>query len=148
MLLREVSMGLSRLFWPQELLDQWIVDEKISLEGERLTIQKERRTYRVKQAVFFFADVGDGEDTHKLVGRVKEVQQLDDMGAEKYMDSVLVQDSAYQVVSGFVGEQFPIEESTTGERADDIEGAVANHTGEATEDSDKELLAKFLIENL
>ena len=141
-------MGVSRLFWPQELLDQWIVDEKISLDGERLTIQKEGRTYRVRQAVYFTADVGDGDDVHNLVGRVKEVQQLDEMGAEKYMDSVLIQDSAYQIVSGFVGEAFSIVEGKTDETADDIAGAVAHHTGESAEESDKELLAKFLIENL
>ena len=31
-------MGANRFFWPQELLDQWIVEEKIVLEGEQLTI--------------------------------------------------------------------------------------------------------------
>ena len=43
-------MRISRLFWPQGLLDQWIVDEKISLEGERLTIIQENRTLVIEAA--------------------------------------------------------------------------------------------------
>jgi hypothetical protein len=144
----EVFMGVSRLFWPQELLDQWIIDEKISLDGERLTIREGNSTYRVRQAVYFTADVGDGSDAHKLLGRVKELKQLEEMGAEKYMDSVLVEDSAYQVVTGFVGEQFPIAEGEQDERKDDQEDAAQHQSGESSEESDKELLAKFLIDNL
>ena len=141
-------MGVSRLFWPQELLDQWIVDEKISLEGERLTVQKENRTYRVRQAVFFTSDVGDGDDKHNLVGRVKELEQLDSMEAEHYMDSVLIEDSAYQVVTGFVGEQFPIEVNGAESGANKTKGTGVNQSDKSEEASDQELLAKFLIENL
>lgn len=142
-------MGVSRLFWPQELLDQWIVDEKISLEGEELTIQKERRTYQVKQAVYFTKDVGGGADDHKLLGRVKELKALESMGAEHYMDSVILEDSAYEVVMGFIGELSSID-GTDSRGASDIADAVAEHAGDKGDDkdNDKELLAKFLIENL
>ncbi len=127
-------MEVSRLFWPQELLDQWIVEEKIVLEGERLTIPSENRAYRVKQAVYFTTDVGSGEDAHKLVGRVKAICELEKMGAEHYMDSVLIEDSAYQVVTGFLGEQFPTDRQQAASTENDSD--------------DKELLARFLIENL
>ena len=142
-------MRISRLFWPQGLLDQWIVDEKISLEGERLTIIQENRTYQVSQAVHFVKDVGDGEDTPKLLGRVKELKVLQEMGAEHYMDSVIIEDSAYEVVNGFIGELFSIE-TTERRGAGDIADAVAEHAGSTEEDKDddKELLARFLIENL
>lgn len=141
-------MEVSRLFWPQELLDQWIVEEKIILEGETLTIQCENQAYRVQQAVYFTSDVGSGEDAHKLVGRVKAVQELEEMGAEHYMDSVIIEDSAYQVVTGFLGEQFPADRQESAPQS-----VLLGDTGKVAEtdnedNDDKELLARFLIENL
>jgi hypothetical protein len=138
-------MAVSRLFWPQELLDQWIVDEKISIDGKELTIQKEQRTYQVAQAVQFVKDVGDGEDSHKLIGRVKELKILQDMGAEHYMDSVIIEDSAYEVIPGFVGELHSVEDGKAAGEADTA--ATSGGDGE-DEKNDKDLLAKFLIENL
>jgi hypothetical protein len=140
-------MAISRLFWPQELLDQWIVDEKIVLEGERLTLVKENQVYRVKQALYFVADVGDGNDELKLVGRVKDISEIEAMGGEHYMDSVILEDSAYQVVNGFVGEQTPVAAQKTKTAPRSITDALANKNGEGEQD-DKELLAKFLMENL
>ena len=139
-------MAISYLFWPQELLDQWIIDEKIALDGERLTLIKEKQNYRVRQAAYFVADVGDGEDVHKLVGRVKDLEEMKNMGAEHYMDSVILGESAYQVVTGFLGEQTPMENlRQTAPRS--ISDALSSQSGE-NEADDQELLAKFLIENL
>lgn len=142
-------MGENRFFWPQELLDEWIVDEKISLEGPTLTINSEDRTYEVQQAVYFEADVGDGADGHGLVGRVKEIATLEEMGAEHYMDSVLIEDSAYQVVPGFSG--LPLgahAQDAPGTPATNLPDALAAGDSESGPGDDKELLAKFLIENL
>ncbi|MCP4601032.1 MAG: hypothetical protein GY847_10990 [Proteobacteria bacterium] len=141
-------MGVNRFFWPQELLDQWMVEDKILLDGEQLTIVENGRTYQVKQAVYFSADVGDGQDSYELVGRVKEISILDKMNAEHYMDSVLIEDSAYQVVPGFAGEPLIEIKKEAGERASDISCAIASQTGEEDEIDDRELLARFLIENL
>ena len=140
-------MAISRLFWPQELLDQWIVDEKIQLEGERLTLVKENRVFRVKQAIYFVADVGDGDDVFKLVGRVKDMSELQKMGAEHYMDSVIIDDSAYQVVTGFVGEQTPVSDNLSQTAPRSISDALAGKGGEGDAE-ERELLAKFLMENL
>jgi hypothetical protein len=138
-------MAVSRLFWPQELLDQWIVEEKISIEGEELTIQKEQRTYRVTQAVQFVKDVGDGADNHKLLGRVKELKILQNMGAEHYMDSVIIEDSAYEVVPGFIGELHSMESEKPDHPTDAASASGGDGDGEP---DDRDLLAKFLIENL
>jgi hypothetical protein len=138
------KMGISRLFWPQALLDQWIVDEKISVKGEKLTLKNENIDYAVKQAVLFTADVGEGDDRQHLVGRVKELAALQAMGAEHYMDSVIIEDSAYQVTGGFVGEPIILEDlSKTRPRS-----LSPASTLEGDDDNEKELLAKFLIENL
>ena len=91
-------MGINRLFWPQELLDEWVVEEKAAIEGDVLSTAEDRLRYKLAQAVHFVADVADGSDPHRLVGKVKEIATLEAMGAEHYMDSVLIEDSAYQVV--------------------------------------------------
>ncbi len=141
-------MEISRLFWPQNILDEWMVDEKIAMEGDSLTITEEGKTYKVAQAVYFSADVGDGDDAFHLVGRVKTLSALEKIGAECYMDSVILQESAYQVVGGFVGELTEADDlSITRPRLPSgaARPAVRN---EEDERNDKELLAKFLIENL
>jgi hypothetical protein len=137
-------MGISRLFWPQALLDQLSVDEKISIKDDKLTVIKENMAYAVKQAVLFTADVGEGDDRCHLLNRVKELSALQEMGAEHYMDSVIIEDSAYQVTGGFVGEPVIVEDlSKTRPRSH----APSSISGEDDRD-EKELLAKFLIENL
>ena len=137
-------MGISRLFWPQELLDQWIVEEKISMEGDALTLVKENKTYAIKQALYFKSDVGDGDDKFQLLGRVKELSALEAMGAECYMDSVIIEDSAYQVTGGFLGVASNVEDlSSTRPRVQ-----ASSLPPAEDERDDRELLAKFLIDNL
>lgn len=139
-------MGANRLFWPQEIMDQLTVDEKATIEGDLLTLAEDKLSYRVTQALHFVADVGDGSDAHKLVGRVKDIEAIAALGGEHYMDSVLIGDSAYKVVEGFAGEA-QIEIAGEGKSAD-ITGAVAAQAGGEEDGEDRELLAKFLLDNL
>lgn len=138
-------MGVNRLFWPQEMMNEWIVDEKASISEEILTIVDEDVKYRISQALHFVSDVGDGSDPHDLLGKVKNIEVILGMGAEHYMDSVLIDDSAYQVVEGFTGE--PIVEVASRSIKGDISQAVKNQAG-AEEPEDRELLASFLLDNL
>ena len=143
-------MGVNRFFWPQELLDQWIVEEKINLDGQLLTLIEENRIYDVQQAVYFTSDVGDGDDKYNLIGRVKEKSTLEEMEAEHYMDSVLIDESAYQVVPGFTGE--PVQDAETveksKEKATELSEAISGYADEEESVDDRELLAQFLIDNL
>ncbi|MCK9460322.1 MAG: hypothetical protein M0R80_11850 [Proteobacteria bacterium] len=141
-------MGANRLFWPQQTMDEWIVEEKVVIDGDVLLIREAKRRYDISQAVYFEADVGDGSDPHKLVGRVKEKAALEKLGAEHYMDSVLIGDSAYKVTPGFTGQ--PIIEVSSAARGADISGAVMTRAGGASsgENDDRELLARFLLDNL
>ena len=139
-------MGENRLFWPQEMMDEWIVDEKAVIEDDVLSIVDEKMKYRLCQAVHFIADVGDGDDVHSLIGKVKEVTTLEEMGSEHYMDSVIVEDSAYEVVQGFTGA--PIVDQAKANAQNDISKAIKTQAGSETESEDKELLANFLLDNL
>ncbi len=143
-------MGNNRLFWPQDTMDEWVIEEKASINDDVLTILGEDIEYRVSQAVHFQADVGDGSDPHGIVGRVKEISILQEMGAEHYMDSVLIEDSAYQVVPGFTGEPIVKIVPTMKGKGGDISGAVMTQTqiAEKGQPEDRELLAKFLLDNL
>lgn len=131
-------------------MDEWVVEEKASIVEDVLTIVDEEVKYRLSQAVHFLKDVADGSDPHNLVGRVKELSILESMGAEHYMDSVILQDSAYEVVTGFTGEPMIEIAPTIKTRANDISGAVMTQTRvkEDAEPEDRELLAKFLLDNL
>lgn len=139
-------MGANRLFWPQEIMDQLMVDEKATIKDDVLAMVDDKVRYRVQQAVHFVADVGDGSDVHKLVGRVRELEALAELGAEHYMDSVLIGDSAYEVVLGFCGE--PIIDVGGDTMGDDITGVVTAQACGESEGEDRELLAKFLLDNL
>lgn len=159
-------MGVNKMFWPQELLDEWMLEERVVVHDEQITIPAEKRSYRIEQALFFQADVADGSDPHKLVGRVKRVVDIQSMGGEHYMDSVVLGDTAYSVVSGFTGEPQIADSlappanktSVRSSRApslnraslepQSIGTALSAKIGEAEDASDQELLAKFLLENL
>ncbi|MBN2715774.1 MAG: hypothetical protein JXX14_07955 [Deltaproteobacteria bacterium] len=139
-------MGENRLFWPQEMMDEWIIDEKASIEDNLLTITDENMTYKLSQAVHFVADVGDGSDQHSLIGKVKELSTLLDMGCEHYMDSVLLEDSAYQVVQGFTG--VPVIDEAKQSPPKGTPGSKSPSAPTGDDYDDRDLLARFLLDNL
>ena len=96
----------NRLFFPQQSLDEWIVDGRIELTSGELTIISEKRVYRVAEAVRVVAEVTGSEDVNELVGKVKSVAFLQELGAELLEGSMLIGDNAYDVVPGFTG--FPL----------------------------------------
>ena len=93
-----------RLFLPQAQLEEWALEDKADLRDGRLVVMAEGgASYPVIPAVHFLQLVS-GEDTHALVARVKTEPQLQSLGAEQMADSVLIGDSAYEVVPGYVTE--------------------------------------------
>lgn len=97
-------MGVNRVFLPQETLDEWLTEERVEVEGDVMTLKPEGQKFRLKTAVRFLEDLAGGGDVEGLVGKVKDLEQLDALGGEHCADSVLLGDSAYQVVEGFAGE--------------------------------------------
>ena len=138
-------MGRNRIFVPQDTLDLWVADQKATVAENELVVQGDR--FALQPAVLFLADVSDTGDPHGLLGRVKDKVQLEGLGAEHYMGSVVLGDSAYDVKDGFVG--VPVERAsrTKAAAAGDIDAAVGAAAGENAP-SDEALLTKFLLENL
>lgn len=95
---------MSRLFISVERLDAWTEEGRASLEGDRMTLTELGRSFAMKPAVAFQAVTGSDSDPHDLIGRVKSKQALDEMGAEQFGDSVIYNDTAYDVIDGFIGE--------------------------------------------
>jgi len=96
-------MALSRLFLTQEALERWISEGRCTVEGEELTDKKSGHKFRLLTGVAFRNELTGQEDKAQLVGKVKDIEQLEALKAEQMRDSVILGDNAYTVVEGFVG---------------------------------------------
>jgi hypothetical protein len=97
----------NRVFFPQSLLDRWIVDGSVDLRGDELTILTAGRRYKLVEAVRVLWQVGSGGtggDPKGLTGRVKARSIVDEMGAEIVETSMLIGDAAFDVEPGWLGE--------------------------------------------
>lgn len=121
----------TRVFFPQETLDEWLGADRVELKGEELTLKSEGRRYRIIEAVRVVREVTGADDPHELLGRVKTRAFLSELGAELLEGSMILGDNAYDVVQGFVGA--PI-------------GAFADYkkTAQREVNSDDEVLSSFL----
>ena len=69
-----------------------------------MTLTELNRAFVMKPAVAFTRANGQDHDPNDLVGRVKSKQALIEMGADQFESSVIYNDTAYDVVDGFLGE--------------------------------------------
>jgi len=162
------------LFIAQQTLGAWVDQDKVEFDENVMTIKVDGRSFTMVEAVRFIKVEGGDEDQPGLLGRVKTNDQLKEMGAERYRDSVLYQDLAYKVQEGFIGEVFLKEQPAAKEEP--VKPQVikpAAHKGAArpsahartqphlpaakskekekkTEEelSDEEMLVRFLLNNL
>lgn len=148
-------MAEHRLFVSQETLDEWLSVERVSVDGDVLTLRDDTQRFRLKTAVHFLSEVAGGGDDAMLIGKVKDVEVLAAMGGEHVSDSVILNDSAYEVVEGFLGEPLP-REGTEAVVSDalpkhegppsgsDLESAARAATGDAPSD-EVDALARFFL---
>jgi hypothetical protein len=163
-----------KLFIPQSVLDKWVENEKVVFNDNVLTLTSERKAYTLTPAVRFMKLL-DGEDKASLLGRLRTLEKLTELGAEHMSDSVILGDTAYEVQEGFiavvmvdeqVASQHELEEKTvqvqppettkvspppglTQKAPSGAEPAVEITATPATEtSSDADLLTKFLLNNL
>lgn len=122
---------MTKLFLPQAQLEEWALEDKADLRDGRLVVMQEGgASYPVVPAVHFLQLVS-GEDSHKLVARVKTEAQLQSLGAEQMADSVLIGDTAYEVVPGYV-----------------TEVAASASPADKKQSSEADLLAAFLLNKM
>jgi hypothetical protein len=94
---------VARLFISNPRLETWSAEGKISLEGTKMMLNELSRSFDIKPAVFFERVAGGDPDPHDLLGKVKDEDQLAEMGADHMASSVIYVDTAYEVVAGFIG---------------------------------------------
>jgi hypothetical protein len=98
---------MSRLFISVDRLDAWTAEGRASLDGDRMILTELGRAFTMTPAVHFVQATGQDNDPNDLVGRVKSKPQLEAMGAEQLANSVIYNDTAYDVIDGFIGEPLP-----------------------------------------
>jgi hypothetical protein len=135
----------NRVFIPQEVLDLWLSEERVSIEGETLTLRPEGQRFALKTAVRFMREVAGGGDRKELVGRVKDLDQIAALGGEYVSGSVVLDPDAYEVVEGFVGTPLH-EELREQPAASSLTGAALAAVGEAPT-GDIDLLARFFLQS-
>ena len=92
-----------KLFLPQTQLEEWALEDKADVKDGVLAVSGEEGVYSVTPAVHIVQLV-TGEDSNGLVSKVKTEEQLKTLGAEQMADSVLLGDTAYEVVPGYVAD--------------------------------------------
>lgn len=92
-----------RFFISQDTLDALVAGEQATLDGERLVVPSRRLEARVEPAVYFLREVEGKPDPNDLVGKVKTEEALAVRGADHFRKSVILGDSAYDVVEGYLG---------------------------------------------
>lgn len=95
---------MPRIFVAQSLVDQWLADGIITLDGDllRMSAVGTPTSLFINPAVYFEQVDGDEADPYQVVGCVKSSQELAQMGAEHFDTSVVLGELAYTVMPGFV----------------------------------------------
>ena len=136
-------MSKNRVFFPQEALDRWLVNGEVELSQGLLTIKTERRRYRLVEAARVMAEVSGLPDPHEVMGKVKTVGFLSELGASLLGQSMVIADNAYEIVPGWLGSPVGTFAEHRAERSESPTPRATSSAG-----SDEELLASFLVRNL
>ena len=91
-----------KVFLPQDVVDSWITADKIELAGEVMTFRASGISLRMVPGFYFDHVAGGSDEGHMLLGRAKSKAAVAALGAEVYMNSVILAETAYEVEAGFV----------------------------------------------
>jgi hypothetical protein len=97
-------VDVMKLFLPQTQLEEWALADKADLKDGKLVVTVEGGASFPAVPAVHFVQLVSGEDNHKLVAKVKTEAQLASLGAEQMADSVIVGETAYEVVPGYLTE--------------------------------------------
>ncbi len=139
-------MGDNRLFLSQGILDRWLGEGRVEVDGEIMTTLPDRREFGIKTAVLFQNELTGAGDTPDLIGRVKDLDQLNALGGDYSAGSVILGDLAYEVAEGFVGEPLPDQPGRAPSGPHDLAAAMQRATGARDGTSEVDLLARLFLE--
>lgn len=145
------------LFVPQTVLDKWSEQGRVQVEGNVLTILGEGTDFELTAAVRFIR-MEAGSDTARLLQKVKTTEALRQMGAEQYLESVILGECAYAVQQGFLADANALRRAAQASQpppappahqaasAPPLFGAAAAPADPTAGEGN--LLAQFLLDNL
>ena len=102
-----------KLFLPQDVVDSWITADKVELAGETMTFRGSGLALRVVPGLYFDHVAGGSDEAAQLLGRAKSKAAISAMGAEVYMNSLILGETAYEVQPGFIAK--PVDAQCTRE---------------------------------
>lgn len=95
---------MAKLFISQDRLDAWTLEQKVALDGDVMTLAADGRSFRIRPAMRFLRVAGGDPDPNALVETVQDEVDLAGLGADSYMTSCIVGETAYDTQPGFLGE--------------------------------------------
>jgi len=118
-----------KLFFSQDIIDAWVDETKVVVDQNVLIINRTPPArFQLIPAYRVIKVSGDGEDSQKWVNKVKTKEELEKAGADVYMNSILVGETAYDAEYGYLAAPIAAEKKE--------------------EKSDVALLTDFLLKNL
>lgn len=141
------------LFVPQSVLGRWSDQGRVEVNGQVLTILSDGKSFTLTSAVRFIK-MEAGDDVTGLLQKVKTTDALKQMGAEHYMESVILGDSAYQVQQGFLADANALRRAAAVSQLATSKvlpaPALAPPLAKPADkpEGEQDLLAQFLLENL
>jgi hypothetical protein len=150
------------LFVPQSVLDRWSEQGRIQVDGNVLVILGEQKSFALTSAVRFIK-MEAGDDRAGLLAKVKTTDALKQMGAEHYMESVILGESAYQVQQGFLADANALRRAAAASQPapPKVPPAAAPKAAESAnpapgtpplqgekKEGEQDLLAQFLLDHL
>lgn len=131
-------MAPNRVFFPQRALDQWLAESVIDFTGRELFIKAVNRRYVLVEAARILQEVSGSEDMYDLVGRVKSVNYLTELGAELLEGSMLLGDNAYEIIPGFIGSPTANAVGPSGDHS-------TSETAPPSATTDEDMLQQYLV---
>lgn len=131
-------MSENRVFVSQETLDRWLTEERVEVDGDVLTLQRDGQRFRLATALHFLNEVAGGGDPHAWLGKVKPLEAIVEVGGEHCAGSVVLGESAFEVIEGFLG--VPVHDA-----APSLAAAAQSAVGETPAGDDLDQLAQFFM---
>jgi hypothetical protein len=102
-----------KLFFSQDLINSWTDDTRVKFENDKLSIESTHgvQEYTLAPAFRFIHVSDDTPDPHNLIDQVRTAEELAAMGAEPYLTSCILGETAYDVEPGYVASKSEEEEN-------------------------------------